>query len=318
MPPRSSAKVVSYDLRPAKQCERRLMMESFYTAIESGFPVSAYRYIGMGGISFYDFRLIHKYLGIKNMTSLEHDERIFPRAEFNCPFDFINVRCSTVQDFVLSDQFDGNSIFWLDYDDAVITDVISDIISISDRAQLRDFVFVTVPGNTPKFLMKLNAKDRIVELQDRLQEMAPALSDRDVEDVVFPRTIRKILRSAFDHAFAQRHEGEFNPFFQVQYADGQEMVTYGGNFATHQDCNYFNDLLRGKIPFIGSMSEQSYRIKRFNLTEKERLLFDRAATSTREDTEEIEHLIRLGFVDEDLHRYRELLRFSPRYVETLL
>ena len=317
MPRRSSAKVVSYDLRPAKQCERRLMIESFYTAIESGFLVSEYRYIGMGGISFYDFRLIHKYLGIDNMTSLEHDEGILARAEFNCPFKFIDVKHSTVSDFILSDGFDGNSIYWLDYDGPINGDVVSDIFAISQNARLGDFVFVTVSGSTPKYLRKKKTIDRLAELRDRFPALTVALSAQDLDDAGFPRAIRKLLRSAFGDAFSFRADGVFNPFFQVQYADGIEMVTYGGNFATQECCDNFNNRLKGKIPFVGSTLNESYRIERFNLTEKERLLFDRAVTSTRTNAREIGRLYKLGFDEEELDRYRELLRLNPRYVETL-
>lgn len=293
------------------------MIESFYTAIESGFLVSEYRYIGMGGISFYDFRLIHKYLGIENMISLEHDEDILARAEFNCPFKFIDVKHSTVNEFVLADGFDGNSIYWLDYDGPISGDVVSDIFAISQKARLGDFVFVTVSGSTPKYLRKKNTVDRLAELRDRFPTLTVVLSAQDVDDAGFPRAIRMLLRSAFSDAFSVRHDGVFNPFFQVQYADGIEMVTYGGNFATQQCCDRFNSRLKSKIPFVGSTLVDSYRIERFNLTEKERLLFDRAATSTRANAKEIGRLHKLGFNKEELERYRELLRFNPRYVETL-
>ena len=72
MSPKSTAKFVSYDLRPSKQIERKMMLDSFGAALESGFPISEYRYVGMGGNRFYDFMLVHKFLGIEQMTSLEH------------------------------------------------------------------------------------------------------------------------------------------------------------------------------------------------------------------------------------------------------
>ena len=61
-----------------------------------------------------------------------------------------------------------------------------------------------------------------------------------------------------------------------------------------------------------------YQIKKFDLTERERRLFDRAATATRSNAREIGELRRLGFEADELQRYRELLRYRPRYVETLL
>ena len=82
----STARYVSYDLRPAKQCERKMMLDSFSAAMEAGFAIPDYRYVGMGGNRFYDFILIHKYLGIDKMVSLEHDEKMLTRARYNCPY----------------------------------------------------------------------------------------------------------------------------------------------------------------------------------------------------------------------------------------
>ena len=294
------------------------MLESLYVAMESGFSVPDYRYVGMGGITFYDFRLIHKYLGITNMTSLEHDDAMVERARFNCPYRLISVEHMTVQDFVLSDTFGGNSVYWLDYDETISEKVTSDIGAILGNIQLRDFIFVTVAGSTPRFLSKRNSEGRLAELKDRLPQFTTSLSRADMEDGSFPNAIRGILRAAFNQACSPRRDGEFSPFFQIRYADGMEMVTYGGVFATRNDCARFDARLREKIPFIGRDMQESYRIKRFNVTERERGLFELAATAERSNAKEIGRLYALGFDQDELARYRELLRYQPRYVETLL
>ena len=87
----STAKFVSYDLRPSKQIERKMMLDSFGAAMEAGFSISEYRYVGMGGNRFYDFMLIHKFLGIEKMISLEHDRKMIPRANIQFAVSFHTV-----------------------------------------------------------------------------------------------------------------------------------------------------------------------------------------------------------------------------------
>ena len=79
----STATFISYDLRPAKQTERRLLLDFLRCSSEAGLTNSDYRYVGMGGTMFYDFHLIHRFLGINNMISLERDPKTHPRSEFN-------------------------------------------------------------------------------------------------------------------------------------------------------------------------------------------------------------------------------------------
>ena len=294
-----------------------MMLESLYTAMESGFPISDYRYVGMGGNAFYDYIMIHKYLGIRKMISVEHDQTMLERARFNRPYGFVEVRGSTVNDFVASDRFAGNSIFWLDYDRAIRSEVTDDIGAVAVNAKARDFVFVTVCGEPPGFLRKSNGTKRLTELQDRLPRFTRTLTVQDMDDSGFPETVHRILHSAFSHAFSVRGL-MFDPFFRVVYADGVRMVTYGGVFAETKECRSFRSRLDLAIPFLRSEPPGAYQIETFNITEKERRLFDLAATARRSNAKELGLLYGLGFEVEELERYRELLRYHPRYVETLL
>ena len=317
MPRHSSAKFVPYDLRPAKQCERRMMLESFFTAMESDFAIPDYRYVGMGGNRFYDFVLIHKYLGIAKMISLEHDDSMIARAEFNCPYKFIDVRHATVDDFILSDNFEGNSIYWLDYDGSISAEVTDDVTSVAQNAMPGDFVFVTVCGGTPRFLKEKSTKERLLEFQESLPEFTSMMTQKDMEDANFSATAREILRRAFAYAFAVRME-HFDPFFQVRYKDTVDMVTYGGVFATKRQCGRLRNRLEGRVPFLSAQPGTMYRIRTLNLTEKERNLIDLAASAKRSNAKEISALRKLGFRRSELRTYTELLRYYPRYVETLL
>jgi hypothetical protein len=100
----STAGFIAYDLRPAKQAERRILLDFLKCANEAGITISGSRYVGMGGTMFYDFHLMHRFLGVSNMVSLERNPDIHPRSVFNCPFDFIEVRNETAASFMGADS----------------------------------------------------------------------------------------------------------------------------------------------------------------------------------------------------------------------
>ena len=318
MPPQSSAKVVSYDLRPAKQSERKMMVDSFLAAMEAGFPVPSYRYVGMGANRFYDFVMMHKYLGIDRMVSLEHDRKMFLRADFNRPFHFISIYQKRVHDFLLEDRNDGNTIYWLDYDGVINIRMTEDITSLATKAVLGDFVFVTSSGEAPRRLLRESSADRLSELKDLFGPLAGSLVMEDVEDATFPIGAHKILRAAFSKAFSGRPDGVFRPFFRIRYADSTEMVSYGGVFDAPNRCDELLELLGRRMPFLDSIGEDAYQIGRFDLTEQERRLFDLAVTNPAASSSEVRRLRGLGFRQAQIDRYRELLRYHPRYVETLI
>lgn len=318
MSPESTAKFVSYDLRPSKQIVRKMMLDSFGAALESGFPISEYRYVGMGGNRFYDFMLVHKFLGIEQMTSLEHDRTMMPRALYNLPYQFIDVVNLDVQGFISDDTFSGNTIYWMDYDGGISPNITGDIASLVPRIKLRDFVFFTVCGAPPRRFRNWSAAYRLVEFKEIFGELTQAVSREDMQNTSFTTAVHKVLDAAFTNAFVVRSDGVFSSFFQVRYKDGLEMLTFGGIFAPAQECRRFARVLKNKVPFLRSAKLRSYEIKKFDLTERERALFDRAATAKQANAKELVQLKQLGFSKRELDRYRELLRYHPRYVEVLV
>ncbi len=312
----STAKFVSYDLRPSKQIERKMMLDSFGAAMEAGFSISEYRYVGMGGNRFYDFMLIHKFLGIEKMISLEHDRDMMPRAKFNSPYHFIQLRNENVNNFILGDNFSGNTIYWMDYDGPLHPDITSDVASIAPKVGLDDFIFFTIRAEPPGYLQKENAAKRLSEVKESFGGLAGNVSRDDMNNANFPEAVYKVLHAAFMNAFVGS-TGIFWPYFQVGYADGSAMLTYGGVYTTPQKRKDLAGVINKKVPVL--KSARKYQIKRFNLTERERGLFDRAATAQGgTKAEEIKELRRLGFKNSELNRYRELLRYHPRYMETLI
>jgi len=318
MPPRSTASFISYDLRPAKQSERRILLDLLKIAGDCGLPITDYRYVGMGANRFYDFLLIHKYLGIAKMVSLEHDPVMFKRAVFNCPYSFIDVQDKTAADFISADPFTVPSILWLDYDGGISPRIVHDIASLSTKLKAGDFCFVTVFGGPPRALDRENDQARLAWFQDQLGDVAADVSLADVERASFPDAVHKVLIAAFRNAFSVRRDGQFIPFLQVEYADSLPMITVGGGFLADGQAVSFRRRIKGALPFLSTEDTKLYEIRSLHLTERERALFDRATTRPTKRSSERNQLKKLGFKEAEIAAYKDLIRYLPRYVETIV
>ena len=87
-----SGNKINYALRPAKSIERRLLIEVL-KEICTPSKCEQYCYLGFGSHFFEDFKLIHKYLGISEMYSMEKSTAINTkkRCYFNLPYKCIKL-----------------------------------------------------------------------------------------------------------------------------------------------------------------------------------------------------------------------------------
>jgi len=315
---RSTARFISYDLRPAKQSERRIILDLLKIAGDCGLPIQSYRYVGMGANRFYDFILIHKYIGIQNMVSIEHDKSMYERAVFNCPYGFIDIVNSTVDQFITRDAFDVPSILWFDYDGGIGQSIIRDISSLSTKLKVGDMCFITVSGAPPRVLDRENNEAKLTWFQDELGDVSGDVLIGDVERSAFPTAVHKVLMAAFRNAFSIRRDGAFVPLLQVLYSDSMPMITVGGGLLAQGQAFGFLSKLASGLPFLTPQEKALYVIKSLHLTERERVLFDRAATKRNRKSSEHNQLKKLGFGDSEISAYKDLIRYLPRYVETII
>ena len=312
MTPQSSARFVSYDLRPAKQTERRILLDLVALGRACGFELSDYRYVGMGANRFYDFLLLHRYLGIHNMVSLEHDPNMVERARFNAPYDFIEVREQSTTDFIRFDAFGGRSIYWFDYDGAIGPEVTADIYALRKTVSPGDFIFVTVSGEPPRAVRKKNSSQRVDWYTETFPDVANQIQPEDCEDSTFNQSVHKLLRTTFRHAFSTAAH-VFSMPLQILYRDSTEMVTVGGCYLRAADNEVFRQRCQQELPFLDVEGRVPYSIQRLSLSERERQVFDLAATGR---SGAFDQLMSMGFKDHHVDRHRELIRYIPRYVET--
>lgn len=264
---------------------------------------------------FIDFHLMHRFLGVNRMISLERDPDMHPRSSFNCPFDFISVRKQSVAQFLAADKDNATTIYWLDYDDGLGPDITADILSLGTRLKRGGFAFVTTYADPPGALEKLTKQQRLEYLQQYLGEFSVGLGEDDMANEVFTDTVRRILVAAFKNAFAARTDGQFEVLFQIQYKDSAQMITVGGCFCESDLVSNIRKRVQTDLPFL--LKSAPYKIKHLNLTERERLLFDMAVTKS-DPNEQSASLRSLGFKKKDFDAYRDMIRFIPRYHESII
>jgi hypothetical protein len=273
----------------------------------------------MGANRFYDFLLIHKYLGLATMVSLEQNPVMYERAIFNCPYSFIQVEPKSAAQFIAEDEFNVGTILWLDYDGGIGPSITNDVASLSTKLKVGDFCFVTVYGGPPGAINRASDQERLAWLQDQLGDLATAVNLQDVQTSAFAIAVHKVLIAAFRNAFAMRRDGRFIPILQVEYSDSVPMITVGGGLLADGQAVTFLSRVKQSLPFLKAAESELYEIKSLHLTERERALFDRVTTRpNKRNSRERNQLTKLGFSDVEFQAYKDLLRYLPRYVETMV
>lgn len=108
------------------------------------------------------------------------------------------------------------------------------------------------------------------------------------------------------------------PFLQVWYKDSVPMITVGGGLLAEGQAVPFRRHMARVIPFLTEKTAKLYQIKFPHLTDRERALFDRAVTKSRKRSTEYNQIRNLGFDEGDLTAYAQLIRYLPRYFETIV
>jgi hypothetical protein len=235
MPPSPSFKRVHYGLRPAKNVERKLIMDCL-RGLDVRFPIPEYRYVGLGSIYFVDFLLVHRVLRIRSMLSIEEKERDAKRAAFNVPFESIQVEPGETT-LVLPEigLEDSLVIVWLDYDSDLRGPVLEDMAIVAERLQAGSVFAVTVNAVAHQLHEPLpppeeGARDRreiLAELTDRTVDSIPLNATNKIG---FPSFLGEFLFDRFDSLVRHASGGvkRFEPLFNFAYADNAQMITIGG------------------------------------------------------------------------------------------
>jgi hypothetical protein len=303
---------VQYDLRPAKQAERRMLIDAFHSLMASGFSIRDYQYTGMGAIYFVDFVLFHRLLGIKRMLSVEKSP-IPKRLEFNKPFECVDVRIGAIGDEIPTLSRDVQHILWLDYDDVLRRYHIDDLSLACSHLSRGSIILITVDVEPPG-APGGDADEWNQHFEAEAGIHLPPVSQRVLTKKKLPAVNTRILRNVISDAMRARPDVEFLPLFNFLYKDGHRMVTLGGMLCGTTEKQ---KVLQGPLcdaPYIRfDFSKPPYEIVVPRLTRKERMFLDSRLPSTRS-----RQLKEFELDPEALRHYAEIYRFLPAYGELLV
>lgn len=317
---RSTAWFISYDLRPGKQIERRIVLDTLQAAKVAGFQIETLPLVGMGGFRFIDFLLANRVLGMRKFTSLEHDDRLIPRCEFNKPFHNFPIFSGTSSEFIERIGFPEPCVAWFDIERGISKDLRDDMLALAGSVQPRSFVFVTATAELPEHIKRINGlPKRLTQLREEIEPFGTLLEPGDLNTERFHVPAARLLRAALSFGFSGRADGVFFPYLRLNYKDTTWMMTVGGYFGPKPDAVLLRKAFRGRCDFLKpSAGHFVYVVEQFNMTDAERRLFDRASIALRARRSEKITLRKLGFRQSILDQYADLMRFIPRYFESVL
>jgi hypothetical protein len=324
----SSTFKVQYDLRPAKQVERRMLIDAFQRLGEGGFEIRDYQYTGFGSIYFVDFILFHKILGLNRLLSLEHEPVLETRVRFNKPFSCVDVKIQPAAAEIPNLSRDLKHILWLDYDGILRKEFISDLKSALAVLTPGSIVLVTIDVEPPKpedFVdinsgyasgkTVLGPKHWKEYFEHHASEYLPLGQKQDsFAQSKLPILSTGILKETFNRGIVYRSELSFVPLFNFIYKDGHSMLTMGGMIAANEDKRRLNgSTLKETSYYRSDFDVPPYQIRVPRLTRKERLYMDLAMPCGDEWKPK-----EFSLDDETVQAYREVYRFLPAFAELLL
>jgi len=312
----SSAYKIQYEVRPSKQTERRLILDILRAATEAGVKLERYKYVGFGGVRFYDFEMIFRHLGIRDMTSIELDKSLFARCRFNKPFGFIDFKEGRLCEYLEKTGFKKPVVAWLDYDCVLTSGAVSDMQAIGTSVPVGSFVFATIDARIPEGLRSLRAQDRFAAITEDYGKYALAQSPGDLSPENFPLFAERVLWASLSESLSRRSDGEFIPLMRAFYKDTTLMITIGGCLSDRDTSVPLRKRIKRDFGFLVPRNGKPYAIPSFNLTPRERQLLDAAVTRKQHERGLDGGLRKLGFSSTEVNEYRRMLRFIPKYVES--
>ncbi len=225
---------LNYLLRPSKQVERKLLIESLHYLAQASYPIYGYTYVGFGSIYYADFLLFHKYLYLNKMMCVEHG-KIPNRMRFNKPFKFIKLKMKPISEVIPQLSRKTKYLVWLDYDGPLTTRMLADIDGFSKMLAAGSILIITVDAE-PDHLVDPEEDFEIKSGEEVAKFLDDTFGHLIVDDITeanltkndLPQLLSRILRSQLSTSLASRSDVDFHQLFNFLYADGAQMITVGG------------------------------------------------------------------------------------------
>ena len=311
---RPSYEKINYNLRPAKNIERKMIADAC-RLLPGARPDNRYRYVGFGSPFFSDFRIFHKSLGFQRMINIEAESSDQERFEFNKPFACIQMVYGNSSD-VLSDLAWVNelTVIWLDYDRRLNARMIEDIEFLAACLVPWSFLIVTVRAKAADY----GAETRKIATmeQDLERTLDGTVTQSDLAQDRIAETIRSLCSASIDGILLDRNgmlgsedQLEYRQVMNFVYDDGTPMVTFGGLFVPKSGEAEFTDRGFPSLDFYRPGMEH-YEIRAPLLTFKEQRTLDSSLPDGKPSVP--------GLDQADIDAYAQVYRYFPAFTEAEL
>ena len=309
-----SSDKINYLLRPAKQVERKLIIEALQ-CLGKKYKIPNYTYVGMGSRYFVDFQMFHKFLGIKDMISFEMEEDKIDRFDFNLPYVFIDLQPGKSTVILPTIDWSKDLIIWLDYDQKISPYMFDDIDIICDNAKPGTIFLLTIDAGPERFDGRFS-KDEIERLEDRLKNLKESIhpnypqgiQKKDITKKQFPELLRRIIHEKIRDGLAIR-DLRFFQLFNFVYEDSCQMYTFGCIF--EKSISKIEDTGLYDFDYI-SKDERIIKIKLPILTPHEKMHFDKLIPGIEKNLKKFE------MDTEKILAYEKYHRYYPQYFEAYI
>lgn len=241
-----SGQKVAYHLRPNKFVERILFVE-LLGLVGQYHPMGNYAYISMGGRYLEDSKLVHDSLGLKNLVSLEGDETVLKRQEFNRPLSLI--RCLPMKTGEFIRDFENHQIdieqtgttnyaVWLDFANARgRAPQLKEFQTLIGKLGPKDIVKITLNANPETVFGEIDYEEPGFSqkagdsIKRALGDYAPPrqIQVDDTNKVGFARILRDATASAAKQGMKNKWGSVFHPLSVFRYNDAfHSMMTFTG------------------------------------------------------------------------------------------
>jgi hypothetical protein len=315
-----SYKEINYNLRPAKSVERKMLCEALRRLIIFS-DLTEYRYIGFGSTFFTDFLLIHKSLGVKDLVSIEKQVLEEERFKFNCPYGCVDLKFGKSNNVLPGLNWAKKTILWLDYEDPLENDMLTDIGTFFVKAQAGSIVLITIPVRPDHVARKTGEKSRYEQLTERIRKVKIPIDikEKDLDKKNYPRVCFNIINNEIDEVLTRRNGGlvqklAYKQLFNFYYSDSTPMLSFGGILYSLDDDAQLNKCQFNKLDFIkiDRTRFDPYIINVPNLTLREMRLIDKKMPS--HDIPGLSRLFKFlpaGWIED----YSQIYRYIPHFVE---
>lgn len=281
----NSSRKINYSTRVAKNIERK-MIRDLLTRYSSSYPMDEYTYIGFGSRYFTDFLLMHKYLHIKKLISIEGDVGNKAKYEFNKPLNCIQMKYGMSNEVLPDISLDKNrSIIWLDYDGLLESCCFSDIANLIGRLSTGSVLLISYNSRPPK---AAELKATYQDIDKASERLVKYLHDKHGTEYIphnldikglgkwdkYSNLLRCFIINCIEKRLQVINRGVeeklgYKQLINFNYQDGCEMSTLGFTFFNNEaDLDKLEKANLGTFDFYKE-SEEAYYIDVPNLTMKE-------------------------------------------------